>query len=244
VPRKPEPDSILGLISGASVSIWFMHSMLDLFKNDVDGRFAMSWLLVYGPYIHSNRNQLQAEFMLTDRDWLFMVDNDITFEPKDVLALFELADEKGPGVYSGPYLLENASLVCGPWDNEIEMVYHPMLSLPEKPCEIGVVGAGFTLIHRKVFEAIGENAFSPIGEHAGEDLSMSWRAREAGYTPWLVPACNPGHFKSVTIYPSQTVRNIVGEDINLVQVDEKLKTINEIMVQEAKEQAAAAAATV
>ena len=81
-----------------------------------------------------------------------------------------------------------------------------------------------------------------IGEHAGEDLSLSWRAREAGFTPWLIPECNPGHFKTVTIYPSGTVRNIVGEDINLVQVDEKLKTINELMVQEAKEIADSAAA--
>ncbi len=94
-----------------------------------------------------------------------------------------------------------------------------------------------------MFEAIGENAFSPIGEHAGEDISLSWRAREAGYTPWLAPKANPGHFKQITIYPDESVRNIVGEDVNLVQVDERLKTMNELMVMEAEEKAAAVSST-
>ncbi len=228
------PDAILGFISGPTVSMWFMHSVFNLFKADQDQRFTADWLLVFGPYIHSNRNQLQHEFMQSDRDWLLMVDNDLVFTPDDAWQLFEQADKLGPGVYSGPYLLENGALVCGPWDNEIAMVYHPMLALPKKPTQVGVVGAGFTLIHRQVFEAVGDNAYSPVIEHAGEDLSFCWRAREAGYTPLLIPACNPGHFKTVAIYPSEQVRNLIGEEINLVEVGEELKRINELMLAEAE----------
>lgn len=227
-----KPDSIVGFISGQNVNVWFMHSIFDLFKRDEDQRFGADWLLVLGPYIHSNRNQLQAEFMDTDREWLLMLDTDLVFKPEDVWPLFELAEEQGPGIYSGPYLLENGALVCGLWNDERAFVYHPLLGLPQEPCRIGVVGAGFTLIHREVFEAVGENAFSPVAEHSGEDLSLCWRAREAGYTPWLVPACNPGHFKTVALYAGNHARNLIGEEVNLVELDDNLKELNELAIAE------------
>ena len=53
------PDSILGFITGSSVNFWFMHSVLNLFKNDAQNRFNADWLLCFGPYIHANRNQIQ-----------------------------------------------------------------------------------------------------------------------------------------------------------------------------------------
>lgn len=224
-----EGDSVAGFISGNSVNIWFMDSLFNMLKVDPEKRFYADWLMVYGPYIHSNRNQLQAEFMDTDRDWLLMLDTDLVFKPEDVWRLFEVADEKGPGIYSGPYLLENGALVCGLWNDERPFVYHPLIGLPadRKPTPIGVVGSGFTLYHREVFEAVGANGFSPVAEHAGEDLSLCWRAREAGYTPWLIPACDPGHFKTVALFPSQTARNMIGEDVNLVQVDDHLRELND-----------------
>lgn len=214
------PDSILGCISGPSVNIWFMHSVFNLFKSEALGpRFNADWLLVYGPYIHNNRNQLVKDFLSTDREWLFMIDNDIVFKPEDVEALYKVANEKGPGVYSAGYLLEDGCLVCGVWDKDIEMTYHPLMALPSEPREIGVVGAGFTLIHRNVFEKIDGNWFSALVPQLGEDLSFSWKAREIGYTPWLVPAANPGHFKTVVLYPHEQVRNMVGEEVNLVQTN-------------------------
>lgn len=214
---RNRPDSILGFVSGSSVKIWFMYSVFNLFKKDFDQRFAADWLLVYGPYIHKNRNQLVDEFLATDRDWLFMVDNDIVFTPEDVWSVFEVADEKGPGVYAGAYLLEDGSLVCGPWEPTAEYAYHPMLALPAKPTNVGVVGAGFTLVHRKVYEEIENNWYSEPIPGIGEDVSFSWRAREAGYTPWLVPKANPGHFKELVLYPHNEVRNMVGENVNLVE---------------------------
>jgi hypothetical protein len=214
-----KPDSILCFITGPSVSFWFMHSVFNLFKDDHDQRFAADQMLVFGPYIHQNRNRLADQFLKTDREWMFMVDNDMVFNPEDVWLLFEEADEGGPGVYAAAYMIENGVLVCGPWDNEIPMVYHPMVGLPKSPTEVGVVGAGFTLVHRDVFEAIGESWFSPISEEAGEDVSFSWRARETGYTPVLVPASNPGHFKQVALYPHEQVRNMVGDEVNLVETE-------------------------
>lgn len=224
-----QPDSILGFITGPSLSFHFMDSVLNLFHEDPQVRFGYSRLVVFGPYIHANRSHLQREFMRTDRDWLLMLDNDMVFFPSDVWPLFHEADKRGPGIYSGPYVLENGFMVCGTWDDVEEVAYHNLVALPEKPTEIGMVGTGFTLIHREVFEALGPNAFSalkgPDGGDAGEDVSFCWRACEAGYVPILVPECNPGHFKNITAYPHQMVRNIIGEDINLVKMNDDLRTV-------------------
>jgi hypothetical protein len=225
--RREKPDAILGVVSGLSVNIWFMHSVINLFVQDseLDGRFNADWLLVFGPYIHQNRSELQRQFMELDRDWLFMLDNDMVFVPEDVRGIFAAAEEHGPGIYSAPYMIENATMVCGPWDQDRDDAYHRMVALPSKPTPVGVVGAGFTLIHRLVFEDIGEKAFAAIHADAGEDLSFCYRAREAGHTPWLVPSANPGHFKQVALHPHGQVRNTIGEDVNLVVVDEKVKQI-------------------
>lgn len=230
------PDSILGFITGPSVSFWFMHSVFNLFKNDPENRFNHDWLMTFGPYIHANRNQIQDEFMATGRDWLFSVDNDIVFTPHDVFVLYDEADKRGPGVYAGSYVLENGFQVVGAWNDQVPMVYHNLVKLPEKPQEIGVVGMGFTLVHRDVFEAIGPGAFWPVNEErsTGEDLSFSWRAREAGYTPVLVPEANVGHHKQVVNYTHGAVRNSIGEDINLVELDEELKELNRELMEEVK----------
>lgn len=221
---KQRPDAILGFVTGPSVNLWFMHSVFNLFKSDPESRFAADWLLVFGPYIHQNRNRLVDQFLEFegDREWLLMVDNDMVFTPADVWVLFEEADKSGPGVYSAPYMIENGTMVCGPWDADIEHVYHPMVALPKGPTEVGVVGAGFTLIHRDVFLAIGDNSFAELEPGYGEDISFSWRARLAGFTPVLVPEANPGHFKQVALYPHEQVRNMVGDEVNLVETEPDL----------------------
>lgn len=215
-------DAILGVVSGPSVNIWFMHSVINLFVQDAETerRFNADWLLVFGPYIHQNRNELQRQFMdETKKDWLFMVDNDMVFSTEDVRSLFGVAADHGPGIYSAPYLIENGTMTCGPWDDERDDAYHPLVGLPAKAKPIGVVGAGFTLVHREVFEAVGPNGFAAITPESGEDISFCYRARPKGFIPWLVPACNPGHFKQVALFPHGQVRNTVGDDVNLVEVD-------------------------
>lgn len=217
------PDSLLGLISGTSVNIWFMHSVINLFKADPDHRFEADLMLVYGPYIHANRNRLADNFFQTDRDWLFMVDNDMVFAPDDVWVLYEEADRRGPGIYGAAYVVESGTLVAGPWERDVPYAYHPLVGLPSKPTEVGVVGAGFTLVHRDVFRAIGGDWYTALSPHTGEDVSFCWRAREAGFVPWLVPASNPGHFKQVALYPHEQVRNMVGDEVNLVETDPTLE---------------------
>lgn len=220
------PDATLGFITGPSVSYWFMFSVFNLFKDDRGHRFDADMMAVYGPYIHRNRKELQSEFMESGRDWIFMVDNDMFFVPDDVWALFD-ESKRGPGIYSAPYVLEDGTMDCGPWTTDQPMIYHRMGNLPTEPCDVGMVGAGFTLIHRDVFGALGEDAFSALSPIHGEDVSFCWRAREAGFTPRLVPGSKPGHVKQVVVFPDDRVRNMVGGEVNLVEMDFKqLEEVN------------------
>lgn len=216
-----EGDSSFGFISGTSVSLFFFLSCFDLMKDDWDHRFTADMIIVPGPYIHTNRNRLVAEFLEAGRDWLFMCDNDMVFEPRDVWAIFKVADEKGPGIYGGPYLDETGvAVIAGTWDAHEEAVYYPLQRVPDKPAEVGVVGAGFSLVHREVFEAVGDHWFSPYRPDGGEDVGFCWRARQEGYTPWLVPQSQPGHHKTFTLYASGAMRNVYGDDVDLVQVED------------------------
>ena len=217
-------DAVLGFATGSSVGLWFMTSVHGLFSEDrdQDNRFNSDLILGYGPYIDQNRNFLvKAMFQeenLKQKDWLFMVDNDIIFKPEDVWALFAVADEKGPGIYAGAYLQENNVLACGPWVKDQPMRFRHLKGLPIKPMQVGMVAAGFTLIHRDVLEAVGDKPFSVVTDEASEDVAFCWRAREAGYAPWVVPNSSPGHCKQVVLF-TDGIRNIVGDRVDLIEVE-------------------------
>jgi GT2 family glycosyltransferase len=217
-----ENDSLLVFITGQTLSMVFMKSLLDVLKEDVmpDGqhRFGLAWAAVMGPYIHDNRNKLQRLFMdqaEEKRDWLFMVDNDMCFTYADVLALYAEADARGPGIYAAAYVLEDGSLVTGRWaEDDPEGAYQKAYRIDwSHPTQMDVVGAGFTLIHRDVFEAMGPDAFTPYVGVMGEDLSLCKRAGNAGFRPWVVPAANPGHFKTLVAYPERQFGNMLGDQV-------------------------------
>jgi hypothetical protein len=121
--------------------------------------------------------------------------------------------------------MENGNFVCGAWSTTADKVYHPLGMVPDEVCQVGMVGTGFTLVHRSVFETLGEAAFSPLPVEEGdafafygEDVSFCWRAYQADIIPWLVPV-RIGHTKSVVMYPDHKVTNLHRGDISLVRID-------------------------
>jgi len=190
------PDSIVGLISGRSMSTLAANSIVQLFHEEP--RFGISWLLGIGLYVPHNRFVVAENFMLSNRSWLLFVDSDIVFQPNDVRALYAQANGQ-PGVYGSVYASEDGNFACGMFDEDDEGTYRPLGALPDRPVR-GVVGMGLTLIHRDVFTVTGASSFKPYGKSISEDVAFCSRARDAGFTPWIVPASQPGHFKSLVLY--------------------------------------------
>jgi hypothetical protein len=214
----------LGFISGLSVNVWFMTSVIDLFGSDVNRRFDNDLIAAFGPHIDQNRNWLAETFLtspeLQDKEWLFMVDNDMVFRPEDVWELFWEGDQRGPGIYAAPYMQENQVLACGPWDNNEKLgFFRNLLQLPPNPTQVGVVGMGFTLIHREVLESAGPKPFTMQPDFESEDVAFCWKTQADGnsYHPWIVPSSRPGHFKTFTLY-AEGMKNAIGDDVNLVEV--------------------------
>ena len=192
------PDSIVGFISGTSMCTLTTNSLLKLFQDDNEGCFGGAWLLGLGLYVPHNRYRVAEQFVRTDREWLLFVDSDMVFEPHDVWALYEHATDK-PGVYGGVYVGEDGKFCCGPFDEDLPGAYRPLGDIPDRPVR-GVVGMGLTLIHRQVLEAIGASLFKPYADSIGEDVAFCSRARDSGFTPWVVPASQPGHYKELVLY--------------------------------------------
>jgi len=100
-------------------------------------------------------------------DWLLFLDTDLIFRPESVIQLYELARERGPGIYAGTYPMKQLKpkVVCNTMPNA---TVHP-----DGTVEVREAGTGFMLIHRKVFETMVEK-FSDEIKYAvdmGDDKS-------------------------------------------------------------------------
>jgi GT2 family glycosyltransferase len=135
-----------------------------------------------GIYIDENRNRLVQSFLKTEADWLLQLDSDLSFTP-DILDTLLSNMELGSLVISGWYFLwrkrENR------WVKEPSVFdfngekFVNVKSVPMGFCEVQGTGAGCLLVHRSIYEKIGEGWFSEIKPFK-EDFSFCLRLMEAG----------------------------------------------------------------
>lgn len=122
------------------------------------------------------RNYLADEFLRSDSTHLFFVDADIIFDPKDVLALLQIACQEGKDIVCGPYPKKNISwekvkkavdkafgdppnnpevLASFAGDFVFNAVHAGKVKMSE-PFEVAEAGTGFMMINRYVFEKFTE----------------------------------------------------------------------------------------
>jgi len=210
----PQPLGGIALIQQSFFdSIWqFAHV-----DGSPDGRrLLMGYVAAQSGYIAQGRDEVVKTFLRTEADWLLMLDWDITFKPEDVYALIDEAAGDWSRIIGGCYVTwfgtDNALRPC--WmslrpDGQVEPVteFDTQAVVP-----LGVVGMGFTLIHRKALQVMfdGANddpwawfAHDVIGaSHAGEDVTFCERARRCGLTVWGHGGVQVGHTKLKTLVPA------------------------------------------
>lgn len=153
------------------------------------------------------RNALAHRFLQSDCTDLLFVDADINFTPQDVLRILALSGDKD--IVAGAYP-RRAEDKCFFTD------IHEPLEFSDGLLRVERVGTGFMLIRRHVFEKLDEihpewkfwvNTdqvhhtaffdFKTTSEgYIGEDYLFCDRASEAGFSIWLDPDINLGHFGS------------------------------------------------
>jgi GT2 family glycosyltransferase len=204
------PDSAVGYPTYGAVAQEWAASLRELLLKR--SRFGGTVIGKRGVILFDNRNKITKEFLETGRRWLLMTDVDIVFAPGDVDALYDSAGRHGPGVYSGTVVslgTRGIKPIFGDWSYSAQTCKFrpecPPADAPDQPTAI--VPTAFLLVHRKVFEGIGDRGWfdhlrPTTGEDRvfGEDVSFCLRALNAGFPIHVVPGSRPGHVKAAVLY--------------------------------------------
>jgi hypothetical protein len=186
---------------------------------------------VYGAYIQANRDELVRQMLASNAQWLFMVDDDHTFDRR---LLINLLDRQVPVVGALAVARKPPYFICAFSETDRRSgrsVGMPMHGFRFEMQEVAAVGTGAILVRRAVFEALDPpwfaSSYDEEGNNVSEDVSFCERAREAGFGVWLDGTQQLGHLTGVTL--SIDPRGIVfdlGSDESIVipmeQIEEAL----------------------
>lgn len=167
---------------------------------------------VSGPRIAAARNDTVVNFLSTSADWLFMVDDDMTFEPDALAKLLEVADRKTHPIVGGYcYAAGRDGYFSTVWTlNESKMPVRVDEVPPSGVVQVAGTGAACLLVHRSVLEAIRESDYGKTpwpwfqesalnGHLVGEDFTFCARAQELGFPIFVHTEVEFGHQKLVTL---------------------------------------------
>jgi hypothetical protein len=224
--RPVEEKVVVGYLTPGKVHSAFMESMLDLLVYDVafhkrivdgGGRLALQ----AGANLSGPRNALVKKFLAYGKaDWMWMVDDDMTFRPDTVERLMEFADPVEAPIVGG---------LCFGFDDKANIQptlfglvgdetspqvirYHEWP--PDAMFQVAATGTACLLIHKSVFQRIltaeipnrnGKRGFNDAfpwfqeTEHDGspvsEDITFCWRAGLLGIPIYVNTAVQLGHIK-------------------------------------------------
>ena len=227
--RKPEECEgetvCLAFCTGGLVVADFSMSLLGVYRHDFGSRQHLykgaEVMLKSGPRVAEARSQLVDAFSTTECDWLWMVDDDMTFDPDILDRLLEAAHPQdrpmvgalcfigGQGSRVRPTLYNFTSS-----DGDME---HVMDYPKDTLVKIGATGAACVLIHRSVFAAMKakygvlpdgrknpypwfqEGMFRPGGGAYGEDTAFFLKANALGFPLYVHTGIKCGHVKNYVV---------------------------------------------
>lgn len=204
---------IIGWLMGGQSSPGFVASLAAL--TAISGQYGVNLLgaipKVSGPRIAAARNALVRNFLATDGEWLFMVDDDMVFQSNALAELLKTADKKERPVVGGfAYAAGRDGYFSTIWTldedrNPVRVDDYP----PGEVLRVVGTGAACLLVHRKVFEKIEEKygdtpwpwfqETSLRGHTVGEDFTFCIRVGEAGFPIHVDTSIEFGHEKTVNI---------------------------------------------
>ena len=168
------------------------------------------------------RNAIAEAFVDGIAEWLLWVDDDATFDSDAPAQLLHRATVMGATrahAYSFGYDPRTEAVFGGAWQfmdgsDGTDSGWKPMEITGEEMWVDGV-GCHFQLIHRSVYEDIGDENWHlnwgkhpAIGKHMGQDFAFCLSATEAGHGQVLfTPYVQTGHIKEWNIAYADYLRN-------------------------------------
>jgi GT2 family glycosyltransferase len=200
---------IVGYVHGGTVRAEFMDSMLNAISGP-EASEAIGGVIssTAGPLLAFGRNLLAGKFLKSDKEWLCSIDTDIVFSTDAIDRLLNSADPVERPIVSALYYIFNdkgRKVPAALLNKEPDLELYPItLSGNDGIVRVMATGAGFLLIHRRVFEDIMKKA---SGHHCwfdemvvnrsdvGEDVSFCLRAALCGFPVYVNTDIKVGHVK-------------------------------------------------
>lgn len=205
---------MVGFVHGGWIRAEFLNAVLNAVSGpDSDPAIGGVISSSAGPLLALGRNNLVAQFLDSDFDWLCSIDTDIVFATDTVSRLLESADPVETPIMSAVYhVFDNGVKVQSVYMNmsggtELD-VKNVEITSEDSVVEVFAVGAGCLLVHRSVFEKIKKGTndepcwFREVvidGRDFGEDISFCLRANVAGFPICVNTGVQVGHIKSAML---------------------------------------------
>jgi len=211
-------DTGIGVIHGTEWGSNFGISLLQLVTAELGGRLIEDGFFFRfsgsGNLIEA-RTRVARAFLDSNAEWMIGLDSDVGYGPDLLRWLHKTAEMAEArfvtGVYVvnqeqtadsfGGFIVEPGPAVYLYGDDGFEP-YRDILGSPVRIHEVDACGAGCSLIHRSVFEAVakeydGDVWYDPIDGVRAEDLAFCIRVRRCGI-PIYADAWYPlNHLKSI-----------------------------------------------
>jgi hypothetical protein len=193
-------DVLFAFVDNGNVATCFMQSTLEAFSYNAmlgERRRMGEYYNAPGPYIADNRARVARYFLeCTNKQWLWMLDNDIKFPQDSLYRLLDAAEEHDVKILGAAYWNQYPGSYCYlSW--LIFTPEHGLLAVPDlppdrtAPVEVNAVGMGCTLIHRDVIQAVTDNYPNDPWDTFGQDILIQFAD---GESPQFLVGRSPDDF--------------------------------------------------
>lgn len=153
----------------------------------------------------TNRNEIVRDMIKINPDaqWLWFIDDDHSFPAECIMRLLDrnvdiiqpIISTRKPPYRPYGYMFRDGEFWSIKWGD---------IPTDGKPMKVDAVGAGGTLIRRKVLDALRDPWFEEGKTYAdsiGEDLTFCRKAQLAGFQCWLDTSMPIGHMTTEEVWP-------------------------------------------
>lgn len=145
------PKLAIGVPSSGLVSSAFMERMVSIISDNEN----IKLIHKSGPLLSYNRNYIVEQFLLTDCEWLLMLDSDILVDGPGLDNLIDLiSSQPEVRIVGGAYYIQmgEAPVIAAQLRESDNLNW--VKDISEELIEVVSIGTGMLAVHRSIFEEI------------------------------------------------------------------------------------------